>query len=83
MTLTQQDIQNLKSIFATKEELFAFRDEFAEFKDMVMTNFDKLFRMFETQRDQNAVDVAIRKTYEHDVTLKKGTIYKVTLKTPY
>lgn len=61
MILTKKDIENLTGIFVTK-------DEFNEFKNMVLTNFDKLFKMFETWRDENAI--AVHKAYSQDRILE-------------
>ena len=50
MTLTKKDIETLKGLFMTK-------DEFNEFKNMVLTNFDKLFKMFETREILGAQNI--------------------------
>ena len=70
MTLTNKDIATLRGIFATKQDLeqFMTKVEFNDFKNIVMINFDKLFKMFETWRDENAI--AVHKVYKHDQTLE-------------
>ena len=58
MTLTKKDIENLKAIFATKQELFSFQSDMEKFRNDVLTGQDKLIKMFEIRQleDLNAMD---------------------------
>ena len=78
MAITNKDVEKLKEVFATKEDLarFATKDEAASRHAEIMKTLDKLMKEKETAREDRTLAIGKdrerdRRLDDHDARIKK------------
>jgi hypothetical protein len=79
MAITNKDIDKLKEVFATKEDLtrFATKEEAKKQHDEVMKTLDQLMKEKETAREDRILAKAKDRDQDRDIEDLKGRVRKI------
>jgi predicted nucleic acid-binding Zn-ribbon protein len=77
MAITNKDIEKMKEVFATKEDLRLSEERAKERHDEVMTTLDQLMKEKETAREDRVFAKAKDDEQDHEISDLKSRIKKV------